>query len=159
MILESRSLRFNNPRVSIYAKLLILGWDPVVKHGNNKLSPLVQPPPPPLSSLPFSLFNTSLNMHGGEGGSGEGRVWGVSTSRLPYLLLPLPAPFRSVPSSLCHFFCKNIRKMLQKFSQFLPVPSTLGIRLLPTLLSPASFLLGSCPPPTPRRRKCELSTS
>ena len=73
-------------------------------------------------------------------------------SRFPYLLLPLPAPFRSGSRSpLCPISIAKYHEMLRNFPRFFPVPATFGLPL-PALFSPASrpFSPGlppSCPTP------------
>ena len=85
------------------------------------------------------------------GGGGDRGVW---NSRLPYLLLPLAAPFRRSSHLLALYRRQNVTQYCEIFLLFSRVPATLGIPLPalsppPSRTLPAPILPGSRPPVPP----------
>ena len=97
----------------------------------------------------IDISTATKKVGGGVGGGGdrEGRVW---ISRFPYLLLPVPAPFRSGFRRGVLFLLRNIAKFISYSSR---VPPPWVSRLPPSLLPlPVHFLPPLLPgshPPVP----------
>ena len=127
-MVDMKMLKENNTLVSAWGRYSVYFWVGVCRWDSGALTPYQGQGGGGLKlPLPTSSFPSSCNFH----------------SRFPPL-------YGVVSSSLSHFY-SEIKQNVGKFSQFLPVPATLGL-LLSALSSPPSCpfsprLPPSCPHP------------